>query len=734
MRNKKLTFILHILLFSFYMTKGQSTLKGHVMDQQHQSLIGAAIFDLASKSGVITGVDGTFSIAILQFPTQLVVSYVGYKTDTITVTEKKPIHIMLDEDETELGTVVISSSSTFFDKLEPRHSEIITEKELQKAACCNLSESFETNASVDVSFSDAISGAKMIRMLGLDGRYVQINRENIPQVRGLTGRYGLGYIPGTWIQSIDVGKGAGSVVNGFESMSGQINLEFKKPESDEKWYFNAYANSFGRAELNVNQTQKLNDRWSMAWLTHVDYFGNSMDPNGDGFLEMPLSRQINVLNRYKYDGDRVVNQLGIHVMRDQKAGGQVGFGFDDNLATSPLYGFVNNTTSVELFGKTGILFPAKPYKGIGIIYSGKYNDISGGFGRNLYTGKQTGFYGNMIYQSIIDNSFHQYKTGVSIQIEDYQESFADSTFNRTEIIPGGYFEYSYLPGDQFTLVAGGRIDFHNMFGIYATPRLHLRYELGEKTTLRGSIGRGYRTPNIVVENSPALVSARRLILLNDLQPEVSWNAGGSMVNEFKVANRKISLVTDYFYTWFENQMVFDMDINPGQINVYNLVGQSFAHSFQFEAGMELTPEWQFKAAYKRYDVRTTLNGKLQQQPFIPADRIFFNTSYATRFEKWKGDLTVQWFGSQRLPDTDGKPAELRRDPTTPDYFLVNGQISRGLRWGSIYIGGENLLNFVQKNPIIDADNPFSDQFDASLIWAPVMGRMIYAGFRYKIKH
>lgn len=709
------------------------TVQGVVADQNHQPLIGATVQELGTQNGVVTDVTGNFSLKLNSRETRIVVSYSGFSADTLAADFSKMMHIMLQESASELDEVVVSASSTFMDDLESRHVNVITEAELTKAACCNLSESFETNASVDVSFTDAISGAKTIRMLGLDGRYVQINRENVPNVRGLSGRYGLSYVPGTWVQSIDVGKGAGSVVNGFESMTGQINVELKKPENSEKLYLNSYANSFGRVELNVNHARDISDRWSSAVLFHSNYFGNEIDENGDGFMDLPKGRQLNILNRYKYQGEKMVSQIGINIMKDEKAGGQLGFDFGDDFSTSPQYGFSNETTRAELFGKVGLLFPHKPYKGWGFIYSATYLDIDGGFGRNNYKGEETTLYGNVIFQNIIGNSFHQYKTGVSVVYDDFSEVYADSAFVRQEIIPGIYYEYTYSPKDKFTLLLGARTDFHNLYGTYFTPRLHSRYQISENTTIRAAIGRGYRTPNTIVENSNILVSSRQLIIEENPQPEVSWNMGGSFVTSIPIGEKRIGLVADYFYTNFENQLIYDLDQNSDQLRVYNLRGKSFANSFQLEASYQFNDFWSVKSAYKFYDVKSTIDGQLRPVPFNSRDRFFLNTSYATKYDRWEVDATLQWFGGKRLPDTSDKPLEFQREANTPDFFLLNAQISRGFRWGNIYLGSENLLNFTQSNPIIDAQNPFSDDFDASLVWAPVAGRLVYAGFRYKIK-
>lgn len=722
-----------MLCVSLYaLVASAQTLTGSVVDTKGEALIGATVLESGTQNGVITDVEGKFSIQLTDPQSVLEISYTGFESKTVKPNFKSIMRIELTASEEALNDVVITGSSTFMDKLEPKHVEVISAGELTKAACCNLSESFETNASVDVSYTDGVSGAKTIQMLGLDGRYVQINRENVPHIRGLISRYGLGYVPGTWLQSIDVGKGAGTVVNGYESMTGQLNVEFKKPENSETLYLNGYVNSFGRVEINANHATELNDKWSTALLLHSNYLGTEIDGNDDGFMDLPKSRQINFMNRYKYMGDRIRSQIGIQVMHDDKAGGQLGFDFGDDFKTSTQYGFSNQTTRVELFGKTGVLYPQKPYQGLGFIYSGTFTDINAGFGRDAYSGKEKTLYANAIYQNIIGNTFHQYKTGLSMVYDDYDEIYVDSAFARTEIVPGAFFEYSFLPSDNFSLIVGNRVDFHNLYGTFITPRLHTRYQLAKNTAVRMAIGRGYRVGNPLVENINSLVSNRQLMVTEALEPEVSWNMGGSVNTLVKVGSNEIELIGDYFYTTFENQLIYDRDQNSNRVMIYNLDGASYAHSFQIEAKYQLNEFFGFKTAYKYYDVRTTINGTLRKAPFVATDRLFFNASYATKYDKWKADATVHWFGSKRLPDTDDKPSEFRLDSRTPDYFHINAQATRGFRWGSIYVGSENLLNFKQDNPIIDSENPFGSEFDASMVWGPIAGRLVYAGFRYKI--
>jgi len=726
--------LLAVFLCSGLISKvAAQTIKGQVLSSDNEPLVGASVQEIDTQNGSVVDVKGEFSFIVSKLPTQLIVSFIGFETDTFNIKDQNLIKIILSESAEQIDEVVIKSSSTFFDPLKPIMNEVITEKELEKAACCNLSESFETNASVDVSFTDALSGGKVIKVLGLDGKYVQINRENLPGVRGLTSRYGLEFIPGTWIQSIDVGKGIGSVTSGFESMSGHINLEFKKPRGPETLYFNTYANSFGRAEINFNKSFQLGEKWSSALLLHTDYLNSTIDRNEDGFLDLPRSRQINFLNRYGYSNDRWITQLGIHLMVDEKSGGQVDFEFGDDLLRSAVYGFRNDTKRAEIFGKTFLTFPSNPFKGWGFIYSLMRQEVDGGFGRTLYNGKETTFFSNLIHQNIIASSFHQYKAGISLMVDDFNEQFQDSLFSRREVIPGIYFEYSYLPGDDFSFVAGARVDNNNLYGTYFSPRAHLKYNVSKNLTSRLSIGKGFRTPNAITEAYQYLISSRRLILEEAPRPEVSWNMGGSLIYNIKSTARQTTLVADYYYTTFENQLVFDRDQSADQLLIYNLDGNSYAHSFQLELDKEISDNVNIKTAYKYYDVKTTIGETLREVPGVSKNRFFLNASYATRFEKWKADATLQWFSQKRLPDTEDNPERFRRPVNSDSYALVNMQISRGFRKGSIYVGVENLFDFRQSDPIIDPENPFGENFDSSLVWGPVAGRVIYAGFRYKIK-
>ncbi len=717
----------------------QSKVHGKVQSASQEPLIGASIKVLDREYGAVSDVHGHFQLENILSTDRLIVSYLGYEADTITPEFDRPMAITLQESGEALEGVTVRSRSESIVDEAPFLNILITESELQKAACCNLSESFETNASVDVSYADAVTGTKMIQMMGLDGRYVLISREGIPNIRGLNSRLGLTFVPGTWIQSIDVGKGAGTVINGYESMTGQINVDLFKPESMDKWYLNAYLNSFGRMEVNANHQLPINDKWSSGVLFHASQLASEIDGNEDGFMDLPKARQLNFLNRYKYEGDRLMAQIGVNLFMSDNAGGQKGFGFNSDLATSSMYGYQMDTRKAEVFGKLGMIYPDKPTQSWGFQYSLSYQDFNGGAGRRIYNGIEKTAYGNFIYQNIIGSSFHQYKTGASFLYDDFEESFdsntatgLDTAMYRTEKVPGLFFEYNYIPNDKITLVAGARTDFHNLFGTYFTPRVHARWEFVPKWTLRGSVGKGYRTPNALMENSSVWISARELVFNAELKPEESWNSGISLAGSFTVDDRALNVVADYFYTDFVNQLVYDQDVSSELLVINNLHKGSFAKSFQIEASYPLTERLEAKAAYKHYEMIMTTNGLLQQIPLQSRDRFFMNLAYATNYDKWKADLTVNWNGPMRIPNTSESPAEFRQPEKSPDFFMVNAQVSRGFRWGSIYLGGENILNFKQSNPIVDPENPFGENFDASMTWGPIAGRVIYSGIRYKI--
>jgi outer membrane receptor protein involved in Fe transport len=727
-----LTFLI-ILKLSF----SQRVITGYAYEIQERKkdtktpLILANVYWEGTTKGVYTDDKGNFKIdEPAAYPAKLVISSVGFISDTTSILEyKKSIKIGLKSiitlDEFQLKE---KQSGTYINTIDPLHIETLTGKELNKAACCNISESFETNASVDVNFTDAVSGRKKIEMLGLDGIYTQIQAENLPLIRGLSSAYGMNFIPGTWAHSIQIKKGAGSVVNGYESITGQINIELLKPDVAEQLFVNGYGNARGRMELNIHGAQKLSKRWSSMSFGHVSTQNLSFDNNNDNFEDNPLKSQYNFFNRWKYIGDKRMFQIGIRGVVENLKSGQI-----EANELEPLYHIGVESKQFEVFTKNGFLFPEKPYKSIGVLNTLRFHDHNSRYGQKIMEAQQYSGYLNVIYQTIIDNTAHTIKMGGSLVYDNFDKQLNKNyKFGRVETVPGIFTEYTYKPDDKSALVLGLRSDYHNQFGLFLTPRLHYKYSFTEQSAFRVSAGRGFRTTHPILENPAAMASSRTIIFNNDLEPEIAWNYGTSFTHNFLESITNMGITLDYYYTNFNNQVVVDLE-NPREIAFYNLRGESYSHSLQAEYHIDLTPSLELKAAYKWYNIKTDFNGELKTKPLTPKNRALINIGYMTNFDKWKFDLTGKWFGVSRIPSTEGNLPENTVATNSDSYYLLGGQITRSFKNFDLYAGGENLTGFTQKNPIIAADDPNGSNFDASLIWGPVMGRNIYFGFRFKIK-
>lgn len=727
--------------------KSDTEVNGVVVEQDAKGnlkpLQGASIIVDGVAGGIITNENGFFIVKI-KGKANLVVSYAGYQTKSIEVNPGQHISIMLNANK-ELQEVKITARkrSSYISPTSSIRTLVMTEKELFKAACCNLSESFETNASVDVSYSDGITGSKQIQLLGLSGIYSQLNIENLPGPRGIATLWGLNSIPGTWVESIQLSKGVGSVANGFESITGQINVELKKPETAEQLYANAYVNNMGKTDLNLNLAKKINDKWSTGLLLHNAYLGNShVDFNKDGFRDLPTGNLFSALNRWQYrDIKGVEGQAGVRLLIDNKTGGETGFHSDDHFANPNVYGVGIDTRRFDAFAKVGYVFPEKRYQSIGLQLSMFDHKQDSYFGHSIYDAKQTNFYSNLIYQSIIGNTNHKFRTGLSFVADRYDESFRSTNYQRNENVAGAFFEYTYSYLKKLDVILGLRGDNNSLYGFFVTPRLHLRYQPVEKTVIRLAIGKGQRTANILAENSSVLVSSRQVNIPTavsnkayGLDQEVAWSTGITLDQRFRLFNRNGTVGLDYYRTSFSNQAVVDLDKSAQEVNFYNLDGKSYSNSFLAEVTYEPVDKFEVRLAYRLFDVKTTYSGTLLERPFVSKHRGFANLAYETG--SWKFDYTVTFNGIKRIPSTAGNPAQYKLPERSPSYTLMNAQVSKTFgkkRPFDIYVGGENLTNFFQQRVIISPEQPYNQYFDASLIWGPVSGRMFYTGIRYKIK-
>ena len=700
---------------------------------------GANIFWLNTNQGTITKAAGEFNIQKIRDVKSLVISYIGFKTDTIDIDDKKFItHYLTFSDDNELDEVTVSKKRKTIQRtyLMPQNVVKISEEELLKAACCNLSESFETNPSVDVNHNDAITGTKQIEMLGLKSPYILITEENIPMVRGASQTYGLGFTPGTWIESIQVTKGMGSVTNGYESIVGQINTEIKKPYSDMPFFFNLFNSIDGRVEANAHLKSTISDKIQTTSFIHYNNREKANDKNGDKFLDKPIQDQLNLLSKWQYTdaANGIVSFLNIRYLDDNKKVGSIDFNEKSDL--SRLWGGEIFTNRFDSSFKLGYVNPKIPYQSLGFQLAYNFHDQESYYGLNDYNISQKSLFINLIYNSIISNTKNKIKAGLNFSSDSYDEFVFKSNIERTDRSFGGFFEYSFDNLNDFNLVFGLRYDNHNNLGSFFTPRLHFRYLLNDNFSIKGSAGTGRKIANIFAENQVIFLSNRKNLnktfteKLYGVNPEKATNLGFSLDHKVFLLGGQGNIIFDYYNTTFDNRVIIDFE-TPGEFNFYNSkLGKSKSNSFQAEFLFSKN-NWNITAAYKKYDVKSYYNSGLKEKPLQPRNILFFNygiESNKINDKNWKFDITYNRLGKQRLVRNPRDNFELV-DP----HFSINSQITRVFSSKfEVYLGGENINNFKQEDPIIMANNPFDPMFDASIVHGPIFGSTYYMGLRFKI--
>ena len=707
-----------------------------VDEHEHKTpLVGTNIYWAGTQVGTTSDNEGNFKLARVKGDSlKLVISYIGYRPVTLTVTEvMDSIEIFLSINR-ELDEVVITgtSKSKYIDVTDVRPKEIITSKELLKAACCNLAESFTTNASVDVQFQDAVTGARQIQLLGLSGIYTQMMYENIPTLKGVTNTFGLGYVPGPWMTAISVSKGAASVVNGYESITGQINIDYKKPDDIERYYFNAFQSSHYKTDLNANGAVQLTDNLSTLLLAHTDFVTKTFDDNMDSFADQPEVKQFNFMNRWNYHSfTGYDSQFGIQIIDEERNSGQV---TASNTGSNPgqIYDININTKRYEAYAKNGFVFNDEPYTSMGLILNGQYQDQNSLFGLREYDSHLRSFYANLLFETKTEDEVHSITLGGSYVFDQYDEKFNSINYFRKESRPGVFTEYNYSPIPQLAIVPGARVDFHNLYGTFFTPRLHIKYGFDENTTLRISAGKGYRSVNLLAENMNYLASSRQFIVINNPTYEEGWNYGFNLTRYFSISNRELRITADFYRTDFIKQTVVDIDSDVDEVRFYDLDGKSYSNNYQIELAYELLPGLDVLTAFRYSDVKTQYGDKLLTKPLVSRYKGLLTVSYSTEDRDWIFDSSFLLNGDGRIPDTQPNPVQYQRDDSFNSFWNINAQVTKKIDIVDLYLGAENLLDFKQDNPIIASEDPFGEYFDASLVWGPVDGRKFYLGLRLSV--
>ena len=740
--------ILYLFMFTPLCLFSQEKVRGTILEIQNTKEVAlpfANVFWLNSQIGAVTDFDGNFSIDYTPQHSKLVISYVGYTTDTISITNPNTNvkHVLRSKGTLDEVVIISRIKATSKSFLQAENVINISSAELLKAACCNLSESFETNPSIDVNFADAITGTRQIRLLGLTTPYTVITTENIPSVRGASQAYGLSFIPGTWVESIQITKGAGSVVNSFESIAGQINTELVKPSTDDKLFVNAYGAIGGRQEINVHLNTKITDTWSTGLYAHGNNRVKKNDRNDDGFLDNPLVKQMNFMNRWQYANAKTgfVSFISLNYLKDDKQVGQTGFVPNLDRGTTNSWGGEIDTQRAGLTAKIGYVYPSMPYQSLGLQVAVNRHKQDSYFGLRDYNIQHDSGYVSGIFNSIISDSRHTFKTGVTAAYDDYKELVETTNYDRTEQSIGAFFEYSFDDLENFTMTAGLRVDTHNLLGSFVTPRFHARYTPWNKAAIRASFGRGKRSATIFTENQSLFATSRAISITDNggpiygLEPEIAWNYGLSFLQGFTVFDRKAEVSIDFYRTDFQNQVVVDWE-DSNQIRFYNAENATTASSLQIDLSYAILERLDFRTTYKYYDVKTDYAIGRLARPLTPEHRFFANLSYETHRHKeaqWKFDATYNWLSSQRFPSTQNNDASFRLPENSPSLGTLNAQITKVFSSKfEIYLGAENITDQRQDNPILDAQNPFGSNFDTTFVYGPIFGSNYYAGLRYNI--
>ena len=739
---KKYIFIVG-LLFPFCIPA--QTILGKVTNDKKEPLIGASVYWLGTIAGVSTGNKGEFEIIAKDISNKkLVASYVGHLADTIEITNQTFVEFRLTATKT-LNEVVVKAErdGVTISEINPIKTEQITQTELRKAACCDLAGCFETQTTVQPQTTNVITNSKELRILGLSGVYNQVLIDGFPMIQGLSYTYGISSIPGTLVDNIYVSKGANSVLQGYESISGQINVETKDPDKTDRLLLNVYLNNFMEKHLNVNYAFK-QGKWSNLTTFHTVQPADKIDRDKDNFLDLPLLTRYMVSNKWKYGNEKDWgwnSRIGLRFLNEQRIGGQTFFNAESDKGSTSIYGQSVNINHPEIWTKTGYRINDK--HNIVLFASAFHQQQNSYFGTVKYNAKQTNFYGNVQYELNYDK--HNLKTGISFRHLDLNEhiAFTDTFLKRT--YAGNYQRLENIPGlfaentmqffnNKLTWIAGVRGDHHNQFGFQFTPRTLLKYDIAPKTIIRANVGTGWRTVNLFSENIGLLVSSRDIIFVEQLNPEKAVNFGINLTQKFETKDNNLSgyFSADYYRTEFQNQIFPDYDTNPTKAIIKNFTGTSVSNGFQAELNLKIYRQFELKTGYNFLDVYREIGETKQLLPFNPRHKFLTTFSYKPLTNKFHFDVNVHWYDKQRLPNTKSNPIEFQRPDFSQPYTIVNAQFTYNFKKFEVYAGCENIFDFRQNQPIISWQNPFSPYFDTSSVWSPTRGRETYIGIRFRL--
>ena len=770
--NKKYSLLLPLLLIcgSVFAQTVKGSVSGSRSGSANEALPMATVHWMGGTHAAYTDDRGFFSIDRRANDTRLLIaSFIGYKSDTINVVDfsKEILFTLKEQNELDAAVVTGRQEVNFLSRIAPIRTEVITAAGLCKMACCNLAESFENSASVSVGYADAVTGARQIRLLGLSGIYTQMSDENRPTMRGLLTPFGLGFVPGQWLESIQIAKGPGSVINGYEAITGQINMEYRKPVTEVPLFVNLFFANSLRTEANIASSLQLNPKWSTALFGHFSTDPKPHDGNHDGFVDEPLTFQYNFANRWLYVADNGAQwRFGFRALHETREAGQNDHTVQPSVSShlAPLWKSNIKNQGINLYSKVGIPLKkpgtetAATAPNVALVVDYTYHELDSYFGvkEKSYNAVENSFFANLMLQFGIGEA-HRFNFGLSGHYdhisEDLSQSFANpglthpaiepfplfSVLGRKEHAWGAYGEYTYNQMDKFLFVLGARMDYNNLYGWLFTPRANIKYDFTENIVFRASGGKGYRTPNLIADNLGVLSTGRWLMIDPALNMEQAWTYGLNLTGYFPLGyGQKSSLSFDFFRSDFTKQVLVDQERDLNYVWFYNLDGPSYTNTYQVDLMLEPIERLSILTTFRYTGSKIHLAGLGSvERPLMSKYKGVLNIQYATRMNIWTFDATAQLNGPSRIPwfanETPTTPTSASFDAEySPVYPMFYAQITRKLKNVDIYVGAENLFNYRQPHPIIEAQNPFSRDFNATAVWGPLMGRKIYVGLRFSL--
>lgn len=749
---KKIYLILLILLISvsIYSQEKNTDIDGIVYGltgEVKEVLDGAVVKWIGTRKGTLTENGGKFCIDAEKISDlRLVVMFTGYKTDTVSVGDKNFIEVVLQNNASTKTIVVEGQVSTSFISNDEAKTEVITQMELKKDACCDLSGCFGKNASVDVAVTDILTNTKELKVLGLEGSYTQILIDNLPVMNGLVTKFGVTSIPGSLINKITISKGSNSVIQGYESISGIMNVLLKDYSTSEKVFVNGFMNSAFEPQFNLNAATKLN-KWNTLFAFQTVQESKRIDANNDGFLDMPLTRRYMLYNKWNYGSleknDKTTAIIGVKYLDERRTGGQKNFDYNHDLGSNTIYGQTVNLQNGDAYIRLSHSYEDE--KQLKVFVSGGFFDQLSYFGTTRYNGKQRNFNVNTLYEfPVYKKSYLRF--GASYKYENITEDINftspvispvkktyDGNYDKLESVPGiyteGSFEFKKL---NLSVIGGLRADYHNEHNTILTPRFLVRYQMSHNTVVRVSFGTGFRTVNPFSEYPSFLASGKDIKGVRDVKPEKTINYGIDLLQYFVIGGASGNINIDFYKTIFNNKVIAECDAMP-YMYMFTNFDDAGSNVFQVESSINFMQHLDFKLAYKFIDLYYFKKGVRLEQPFNSKHRILSGITYTAPGNSWIVNLTMQWFGKQSLPSTASYPVEYQRPTESDAYTLMNVQLTKNFKYFETYIGVENVFDYTQGNPIISAGNPFDRNFDTSFIWGPTRGRDFYLGFRYLIK-